>query len=57
MLKFEGAWVQGGPGSDDKFELLNPKEVRKMIKQYEESDYGAKLAPSEIPSDLQVSAA
>ena len=28
-----------------------------MINQYEESNYGAELAPSEIPSDLQVSAA
>ena len=54
---FEGTLVQGGPGSDDKFELLNLKEVREMIKQCEESNYGAELAPIEIPSDMQVSAA
>ena len=52
MVKYEGSWVQGGPGSDDKFELLTSPEVRRLIKQYEESDYGAELAPSEILSAL-----
>ena len=57
MLKYEGTWVQGGQGSDDTFELLNPMEARKMIKEHEESAYGSELAPSEVPSDLQISAA
>ena len=41
MVKYEGTLLQGGPGSDDKFELLIAMQVRKLIKLYEESEFGA----------------
>ena len=48
--------MQGGQVNDDKFELLTPPEVRKLIKRYEESDPERNISPSEAPSTLQVSA-
>ena len=48
-LKYEGHWVQGGRGSEDKFELLEPREVAKMIRDYEHGPYGAELADTKGP--------